>query len=73
MTIVLLVTMHLSTAEVLHLTDPEAFEVPISIRFASPESPPTIEDVGDILENDYNVVPPEGGSTGTLVYDGSEK
>jgi len=73
MTIVLLVTMHLSTAEVLHLHDHENFEPPISIRFASPESPPTIRDEGGFLESDCDVARHEGGSTGTLMYDGSEK
>jgi hypothetical protein len=75
---VLLVTMHLSTVEVLHLTDSEAFEPPMSIRFASLESPPTIMDVGGFLESSCDAVTHEGGSheggsSGTLVYDGSEK
>ena len=69
--------MHLSTAEVLHLTDPEAFNPQITIRFASPESPPTVGDIGDFSESDCDVVPHVGGSTGTLagtlVYGVSEK
>ncbi|KAI9465586.1 hypothetical protein BJY52DRAFT_593744 [Lactarius psammicola] len=72
MTIVLLVTMRLSTADVLPLSDPETFEPPIPIRFASP---PIVEDVGGYLERgcDSDAVPHEGGSTGTLVYGCSEK
>ena len=72
MTIVLLVTMRLSTADALSMSDPETFEPPISIRFTSPDSPP-IEDVGGYLESGCDVVPHEGGSTGTRVYDCSEK
>lgn len=75
MTIVLLVTLRLSTADVLSLSNLEAFEPTISIRFTSPISPPSI--VGDVevfLESGSDAVPcAGGGSTGTLVYDCSEK
>ncbi|KAH8998661.1 hypothetical protein EDB92DRAFT_1941458 [Lactarius akahatsu] len=75
MTIVLLVTMRLSTVDVLSMSDPEAFEPPISIRCTSPDSPDSlpIEDVGGFLESGCDVVPHEGGSSGTLVYDCSER
>ena len=71
--IVLLVTMHLSSAEVLHRTDPENFESPIPIGFASPEPSSTIRDVESFVESDGDVVSHEGGSTGSPVYDSSEK
>ncbi len=72
MTIVLLVMTRLNTADVLSMSDLDAFEPPISIRFTSLDSPP-IGDVGGFLESGCDVAPHEGGSTGTLVYDCSEK
>jgi hypothetical protein len=75
MTIVVLVTMRLSTAELLPLYDPEAFEPPISIRFSSQSSPPVIGEAAGFLESGSvsDVVPHEGESTGTLACDCSEK
>ena len=73
LTIVLLVTMHLSAAEVIHRTDPEVSESPISIGFASPELSSTIRNIGGFLESSGDVVSHEGRSTGSLVYDRSEK
>lgn len=77
MTIVVLVTMRLSTAELLPLYDPETFEPPISIRFSSQSSssPPVIGNVASFLESGSvsDVAPHEGGSTGTLACDCSEK
>ena len=73
LTIVLLVTMHLSSAEVLHRTEPEALETPIPIGFASPESSSIIRVVGGFLEGSGDVVSHEGVSTGTPVYHSSEK
>ena len=75
MTIVVLVTMRLSTAEILPLSDLEAFEAPISISFSSQSSPPVIGDVEGFLESSSvsHVAPHEGGSSGTLACDCSEK
>lgn len=73
MTIVVLVTMRLTTAEILPLSDPETFDPPISIRFSSQSSPPITGDVGGFLESGSDVAPHEGGSTGTLACDCYEK
>lgn len=73
MTIVVLVTMRLTAAEILSLSDPDTFDPPISIRFSSQSSPPITRGVGGFLESGSDVVPPEGGSTGTLACDCSGK
>jgi len=73
MTIVVLVTMRLSTAELLPLTVPETVQSPISIRFSLRSSPPIIEGVGVFLDSGSDVAPHVGGSTGTLACNCSEK
>ena len=71
--IVLLVTMHRTSTEVLQQTNSEASEPPITIEFASPESTSTTRDVGGFLESGYDVISHEGGSSETPVYESSEK
>ena len=71
--VVLLVTMHRTSTEVLQQTIPEASEPPITIEFASPESTSTTRDVGIFLESGYDAVSHEGGSSETPVYESSEK
>ena len=71
--IVLLVTMYRTSNEVLHLTDPEASEPPITIGFASPESTSTIRDGVSFFESGCDVVSHEGGLSETSVYESSEK
>ncbi|KAI9462392.1 hypothetical protein BJY52DRAFT_145100 [Lactarius psammicola] len=76
MTIVLLVMTRLSTANVLPLPEPGAFEPPISIRFTSQDSQIIVGDVGGFLESSSDVVSHGGEpATGTpqIVYDCSEK
>lgn len=73
MTIVVLVAMRLSTAELLPPPNPETFEPPISIRFSSQSFPPIAGHVGGFMESGSDVAPHEGGSTGTLACDCSEK
>jgi hypothetical protein len=73
MTIVVLVTMRLSTAELLPLPNPETFEPPISISFSLQSSSPITGHVEGFMESGSDVVPHEGASTGTLACDCSEK
>lgn len=69
--------MRLSTADVLTLSDPEAFDPQINLRFSSPNLRPIIRESGAFTENDCDAAPhaDEGGSqsTQTLVFDGSDK
>ncbi|KAH9055146.1 hypothetical protein EDB83DRAFT_1109508 [Lactarius deliciosus] len=67
MTIVLLVTIRLSTADVLSMSGSESSKPPISIRLTSPDSLPTVGDVGGFLESGCDVAPHEGGLCTTVL------